>query len=221
MPDPSTKPLRKPIRLIGLTGSLAAGKTVAAALLKDRGFRVVDADEIAKGLLLEPEVRDRIRSELGGSTYLPDGTPDRKRIASIVFGDEAKRRWLNDLIHPRVRRKVRELAGSDREPLVYDVPLLFESGGNKEMDLTIMIDAPLEERVRRAKERNGWSRDEFFVRESAQMPAEQKRSLADEVIDNDSGLDQLRDRLNRLIETLIREGRITMGNHKPTPEEDP
>lgn len=189
-------------RLIGLTGSLAAGKSKAGAILREHGFRVVDADELAKALLLDEDVRDEIRKHLGDDCYLSDGTPDRKHIASVIFQDREKREWLNGLIHPRVRRQVMEMTRT--ATVVYDVPLLFESGTDKETDISVMIDAPLEERIARAEKRNGWSREEFLAREAAQMPPGQKRLLADFVIDNDGDEEQLRKRLDRLIETLKR-----------------
>lgn len=200
--DRYPEPPRKQLRLIGLTGALASGKTTAAGILRDHGFRVVDADELAKGMLLDPDVRRQIRTRLGEDTYLADGSPDRKRIADLVFADREKREWLNGLIHPLVRRRLHQLAAEGHGPLVYDVPLLFESGAYRETDLNIMIDAPLEERFRRARERNGWSREEFLARESAQMPPERKRDLADCVIENDADVTGLRDRLERLIEIL-------------------
>lgn len=189
-------------RLIGLTGSLAAGKSTAAMILREKGFSVIDADELARDALLEADVREEIRTHLGQDCYLSDGSPNRSRIATVIFNDSEKRQWLNGLIHPRVRKKALEMTA--RGMAVYDVPLLFESGIHTQTDLSVMIDAPLEERIRRAEKRNGWSRDEFLAREAAQMPPGQKRLLADFVIDNDGTEQQLRERLDRLIETLKR-----------------
>lgn len=189
------------IRLVGLTGTIAAGKSTAAEILAEAGFRVVDADEIGRGLLIEPPVRERVIALLGAECYDDQGMPDRKRIAGIIFADAAKRAQLEALIHPLVREKVKELA-AQYSPLIYDVPLLFESGAHKDTDLTVMIDAPLELRMERAGRRNGWSRDEFLAREKSQMPPEQKRSMADMVIDNDADPESFRRRLHKLIEIL-------------------
>lgn len=93
------------IRLVGLTGTIAAGKSTAAEILAEAGFRVVDADEIARGLLIEPPVRERVIALLGAECYDDQGMPDRKRIAGIIFSDAAKRAQLEALIHPLVRER--------------------------------------------------------------------------------------------------------------------
>jgi dephospho-CoA kinase len=193
--------MSRQIRLVGLTGTIAAGKSTAARILTEAGFRVVDADEIAKSLLREPSLRERLIELLGPDCYDEQGLPDHKRIAAIIFSDDAKRVQLEALIHPAVRERVKRLA-AEYSPLIYDVPLLFESGANRDTDLTVMIDAPQQTRMDRASRRNGWSRDEFLARERSQIPPEEKRLLADMVIDNDGDLDLLRRRLQPLIEIL-------------------
>lgn len=189
------------IRLVGLTGSIAAGKSTVAEFLAEEGFATINADTVAKDLLNQAEVKDSIISMFGADCYNSDNTPNHKRIAEIIFNNEVKRHQLEALIHPLVRKKVKELARK-LYPLIYDVPLLFESGGHKETDLNIMVDAPVELRFERASKRNGWSREEFMVREKNQIPAVQKRKLADLVIENDSDQETLRSRLQPLIQLL-------------------
>ncbi len=189
------------IRLVGLTGSIAAGKTTAGMILAEAGFRVVDADRIAKDLLREAAVRDRVIEALGSECYDADGEPNRQHIAAIVFSDASQRAALEAILHPLVRERVKELAAK-HSPLIYDVPLLFESGSYRETDFNVMIDAPLELRIERAAARNGWTRDEFLAREQSQMSPQKKRTMADMVIDNDADLASFQKRLQELIKIL-------------------
>lgn len=178
--------------IFGLTGGIASGKSFVAALLAERGAVVLDADRHAHAVLDEPEVRAALVERWGAGIEAEDGSLNRGEIAGRVFGDSdealAGRRFLEGLVHPRVRQRLRtelEAARADEAPAaVLDIPLLIEAGWADECDAVLFVDTPAEVRRARAAER-GWSADELAQREAAQTPVEQKRSRADEVIPGD------------------------------------
>jgi dephospho-CoA kinase len=181
---------------IGLTGSIGAGKSTVARLLARRGAVVIDADALARSALAEPEVVRRIAERFGGAVVI-GAAVDRAALAERVFGDEAARRDLEAIVHPRVRTAARRAAQAARDrpdppPLiVHDVPLLFESGRPHRYDAVLVVDAPLEARVARVVARSGWTPEQVRARDAAQMPAARKRALADVVIDNGADLQAL------------------------------
>jgi dephospho-CoA kinase len=181
---------------IGLTGSIGAGKSTVARLLERRGAVVIDADALARRALEEPEVVGRIRARFGAEVA-PGGTVERAALADRVFGDDAARRDLEAIVHPRVRaaaQRASDAARSRPHPpplIVHDVPLLFESGRPHRYDAVLVVDAPLEARVARVVARSGWTPEQVRARDAAQMPAARKRALADVVIDNGADLQAL------------------------------
>ncbi|MGI8747252.1 MAG: dephospho-CoA kinase [Deinococcus sp.] len=193
------------IRRLGLTGSIGAGKSTAARLLRARGLTVLDADEAARELGRDPGVLAEVGSALGAE-YLREGQLDRPRLAALVFADPASRQRLNGILHPRVRARMaeleREAAGRGERWVVQDVPLLFEGDGWRQMDATLVIDAPLELRQRRVQERSGLPAADFVARDAAQLPAREKRALASAVIDNDGSEEELDRALGRVLEEL-------------------
>ncbi len=174
---------------MGLTGSIGAGKSSVARLLAARGAVVVDADALARQATDDPEVLQRIAAELG-SELVVDGKLDRQATARLVFERPEAREALNAIVHPWVGAKRLEIeaeAAARPEPppvIVHDVPLLFEVGLDEAMDVTLVVTAPLETRVRRVAARSGTSPDEVRARDAAQMPQEEKARRADFVIDN-------------------------------------
>lgn len=175
---------------IGLTGNIGAGKSTVARLLARRGAVVIDADELASAVLAQPDTIDAIR-EAFGDGVVGDGRVDRPALARRVFQDEAARKQLEAIVHPRVAEldAARAKAASERRPpppmIVHDVPLLFEAGLAETMDAVVVVDAPLEDRIERVVSARGLDADEVRRRDAAQWPAERKRARADVVIDND------------------------------------
>lgn len=190
-------PLSRPRRL-GLTGSIGAGKSTVAALLRARGLTVLDADEQARLVTAEPGVLADLdaafpgvvlRDAAGGSVL------DRAALAQRVFGDGAQLARLNAITHPQVRARMLtlEVAAAERgeDWVVQDVPLLFEGGLEKNMSATLLVDAPLETRVARVMARSGLTRADVLARDARQMPAEDKRRRATLVLDNSGDLPAL------------------------------
>jgi dephospho-CoA kinase len=209
-PEPSPQAQGHQARpiVIGLTGSIAAGKSTAASILRDMGCVVVDADADAKAALDLPEVRDSLVAWWGPTILTPEGRVDRAAVASRVFASPEERARLERLVHPIVRRKradlVQAAASRGARVVVADVPLLFEAGVDKECDVTVYVDAPREIRESRAIRSRGWTPEEFARREASQWPVDRKKSLADEKIDNAGDQSALREQLTLLLDRVAR-----------------
>ncbi|WP_424950227.1 dephospho-CoA kinase [Deinococcus sp.] len=215
-PVPDHFPIQRPspVRRLGLTGSIGAGKSTVARLLGQDGLRVLDADAVARELSLSGPVLAEVAGLLGPE-YLAyeEGRPvalDRPALAALVFADEQKRTVLNGILHPKVRARMRELeqeaAARGHTWVVQDVPLLFEGGAWKDMDAVLLVGAPLELRLRRVASRDGLSREAVLARDAAQMPIEQKRALLEQTrgayLDNSGDEAQLRRQLGAALERL-------------------
>jgi dephospho-CoA kinase len=211
--DPPTPPEIRPTLVLGVLGGIASGKSAVARLLAGEEGLVIDADALANEVLASTELAERVRATFGPGALGADGLPDRSALARIVFADAAARSALEGWIHPRVRARISALLEDAKARgvprVVLDVPLLLESapdrgsddsdpgkGGQHDLaalcDALVFVDAPLEERERRAAAHRGWEVGEVARREAAQLPLEAKRERADLTIRNDAGLDQLR-----------------------------
>lgn len=193
------------MRLIGLTGGIATGKSTVAEILTSLGVAVVDADALAHEVTAPgSEAVSAIARELGPEFVRPDGSLDRPRLADRVFADSALLTRLNAIVHPRVRRsivqRVQDLAARGRKVVVIDVPLLLESRERYQVDSVWLVYAPEQVQIERLMVRNNLSREQAMLRVRAQMPIEEKRRLADVVIDNT----QDRAALRRQVEALYR-----------------
>jgi dephospho-CoA kinase len=198
------------MRVIGILGGVASGKSAVAGLLARLGAGLLDADRIAHDVLQTPEVEDAARRRWGPSVFGPDGRIDRTRLAAIVFADTAsggrEREYLEQLIHPRVGRRLEEeaerLEASGVAAAVLDVPLLLEVGWETFCDTLVFVDAPRPLRLARALER-GWSKEDFTAREGAQESLDIKRSRADVVVENSGSLRQTEARVERFWQSLL------------------
>ncbi|MBP3656540.1 MAG: dephospho-CoA kinase [Clostridia bacterium] len=173
---------------IGLTGSIACGKSTVSSYLRQLGYDVVDADAISRSLT-EPggPALPAIRGAFGDTVFDGDAL-NRRALGALVFGDEQKRQTLNALLHPMIISQVTaELTTLDREGrLVFgDIPLLYECGMESLFDRIWVVSAPLETQIARLSARDGLSEEEAVRRICSQMPLEEKRRRADAVIDTD------------------------------------
>ena len=182
--------------IIGLTGNIGSGKSTVAAFLREMGYPVLDAD------LLSERARELKKAELKAlfpEAFLGEEL-DRRRLAQLVFSDPQRLRALEELIHPEVRRLLEEELSRLEAPLVFvEIPLLFEKGWEGRLQGTILVAAPLEERLKRAMARSGLSREEVLARERAQMPEEEKRRRAAWVLENRGSLEDLRAQVQALL----------------------
>jgi dephospho-CoA kinase len=182
------------MRLIGVTGGIATGKSTVDRLLAARGAIVIDADELAREAVRPGErALDELAARFGPGVLLPDGSLDRARLGAIVFADPQARRDLERITHPRIAELMQEdiaaaLAGP--APLVaVDIPLLFESSREAMFEGVLLVYAPPEVQIRRLRERNGLDETAALQRLAAQLPIDEKRGLATWIIDNSNGLD--------------------------------
>jgi dephospho-CoA kinase len=182
--------------LVGLTGGIASGKSVVARRLAEHGAVVVDADAIAREVV-EPGTPGlaRIAEEFGTDVIAADGSLDRAALGAIVFADPAKLAVLNGITHPAVlelsQRRFAEAGAADPDAVVvYDVPLLSEARGKAEFDVVVVVSAPEETRIERMVSLRGMSREEAERRIRSQVSEEERRALADHVIESGGTLDE-------------------------------
>ncbi|RCG33066.1 dephospho-CoA kinase [Sphaerisporangium album] len=179
---------------IGLTGGIGSGKSEVSRRLADHGAVVIDADKIAREVV-EPGTSGLalVVETFGPGVLREDGTLNREKLGQIVFPDPEKLKRLNAIVHPRVGERMAELqrrAPSDAV-VVYDVPLLAENGLAPMYDLVIVVDASDEVRLERLVTLRGMSREDALARVRAQASREDRLKIADIVVTNEGGLDDL------------------------------
>lgn len=180
--------------IIGLTGGIASGKSTVSALLVNKGARLVDADVIAREVMLPGhEVLAAAAKQFGKEILFSDGTLNRAKLGEIVFQDPVALQTLNNLTHPAIRQEIKNRMYSmeQEEPkrlIIVDIPLLFESGLESLFHEIVVVYVPREVQITRLMERNRLSLEEAEARLNAQMDIEQKRNKADYIIDNSGDL---------------------------------
>lgn len=190
--------------LIALTGGIASGKSTIASRLAEHGAIVVDADAIVRDVQTagSPVLRS-IEQAFGRDVIRADGELDRAALGTRVFGDSEALQTLNGIVHPAVRteseRRFREALSENPQALVvYDVPLLAETRADDPWDLIVVADAPAELRVARMVELRGMDEEDARRRIAAQISDDQRRALADVVIDTSRTLGETRDQVDAL-----------------------
>lgn len=206
VPDAQRRARRRPV-VFGVLGGIAAGKSAVSARLAGPEGLVVDADALAREALESPPVQARLRAAYGDDVVGPDGRTRRDLVAERVFGSTRERRRLEGWIHPVVRARI--LAALDDaeergvERVVLDVPLLLENDAQHGLVARchhlVFVDAPPQERERRAVEGRGWQPGEVARRETAQLDLRAKRDRADHVVENDGSLEQLNAAVDRIL----------------------
>jgi dephospho-CoA kinase len=180
-----------PVRIIGLTGSIGSGKSTVAAMLRQRGVVVLDADAYARQAAVE--LASQICQALPQGCV--DGQPDRARLAALVFANPDSRKTLEGIIHPYVRSCMeadqQQAVAQGARLVVLDIPLLFESRGTAGLDGVLVVAAPLEERLARVMARSGLTRQQVLAREANQLPQQDKIDRATWVVHNDGSLGDL------------------------------
>jgi dephospho-CoA kinase len=182
------------MRLIGVTGGIATGKSTVDRMLAAHGAVVIDADELARDVVRPGEpALDEVIARFGRGMIRPDGSLDRARLGDIVFADPGAREDLERITHPRIAeltgtRIAAALAGP--APLVaVDIPLLFENAREAIFEGVLLVYAPRELQIERLRERNGLDEAAALQRLAAQLPIDEKRDRATWVIDNSGDLD--------------------------------
>ncbi|MBV9926914.1 MAG: dephospho-CoA kinase [Acidobacteria bacterium] len=193
---------------VGLTGSIAVGKSFVSGVLAELGCHVADADALARRVV-EPgaEGLRRIVEAFGEWVLRPDGTLDRAAVSAVIFRDAPKRELVNSLLHPLIIAEQDELmrrwASEDPRGVgVVDAALLIESGGHGRFDKLVVVHCRPELQLERLMRRNGYTRDEAEARIDAQMPQEEKLRYADFNIDTSEGFEETRRRTEEVYAKL-------------------
>ncbi|HJQ79404.1 MAG TPA: dephospho-CoA kinase [Lacipirellulaceae bacterium] len=188
------------MKTIGLVGGVASGKSLVAKMLVEFGAGLLDADRTGHAVLAEdPAVQRELRKRWGDTVFAAEGSVDRSAIARRVFASggtaELDRRFLEELLHKRIRRRLLQkkdqFAAEGRPAVVLDAPVLLEAGWGPMCDILLMLEVPREIRLERARQR-GWTEAEFDRREAAQWTVDEKRREAHFMIANDGSEDELR-----------------------------
>jgi dephospho-CoA kinase len=190
---------------VGLTGGIASGKSTVSSMLAELGAVIIDGDRLAR------EVVERgtpglaaVVEAFGPEILTPDGDLDRPKLGRIVFADEAKRKVLEEIVHPLVfeRYAEAEAAAPEDAVVVHDIPLLAESGRADTFDAVVVVETPAEMQVERMLRDRGWTREDAEARIGAQATPEQRRAIATHLIVNDGSREQLRRRVEEVYRDL-------------------
>ena len=197
--------------LIGLTGSIGAGKSTVADIIREQ-YPVLDTDRIARDIMESDDaVRNSLTELFGSAVFLADGTLDRQFLASVVFADARQLAMLNAIVHPPTILRVRDAAAAlhaEGNRLVFvESALVFEAGIEEEFDYTVAVVAETEISLERIMQRDGIDRENATLRLQRQLPPEEKNRLADFTIRNNSGLDELRRATGIILLILSRMGK--------------
>jgi dephospho-CoA kinase len=197
------------MRLIGVTGGIATGKSTVDRMLAAHGATVIDADQLAREAVRPGErTLDEVAARFGRDVIRPDGTLDRSRVGEIVFADTEARRDLERITHPRITELMHEriaAALASPAPLVaVDVPLLFENAREAMFEGVLLVYAPRDVQLRRLFDRSGLDEAAALQRLAAQLPIDEKRDRATWIIDNGDGLDATSLAVDRWWESVVR-----------------
>jgi dephospho-CoA kinase len=207
---------------VGLTGGIGAGKSAVARRLAKRGAVIIDADQLAREVVASgTEGLAEVVAVFGAEMLGADGELDRPALALRVFADEAARRRLEGIIHPRVRARTAEefAAAAPGAVVVNDVPLLVEAGLAPSYHLVIVVEAEPETRIRRLVESREMAAEDAAARIAAQAGAEQRRAAADVVVTNDGDLRELNQRVDRLWYDRLRPFAENLRRGRPAPSD--
>jgi len=202
---------------VGLTGGIASGKSTVAAILRELGAFIVDADDIARQLMARGEETYLEVVDRFGDPILDDGgAVDRSKLAEIVFHDAEARSDLNGIIHPRIRtevaRRIAECARIGESRLaIYDAALLVETGADRDLHRLIVVRCHEQTQVERLGQRGGMSAGQAAARIAAQAPLDEKLAAADYVIDTDGTLDETRRQTEWVYASLLRDFEVEFG----------
>lgn len=190
--------------IIGLTGSIASGKSTVANMMRELGLPIVDADVVARDVV-EPgtETLKMIVKQFGADILLEDGQLNRPKLGDIIFHEPAKRKMLNDIMHPAIRAEMLRqrdayLAAGEKH-VVMDIPLLFESKLQHFVERILVVSVKEEVQLRRLMERNALSKEDARARIRSQLPVSEKEKGAHAVIYNNEKIEQTEEQLKKIL----------------------
>lgn len=218
--EPNLRADASALFVFGLTGGVASGKSTVARYFSEHAVTVIDADELARQVVAPGSAALEEIEVAFGAAVVHDGRLDRNALAAIVFSDRVALERLNQITHPKVAalferrlQALRHRANPGEPTLVcYEVPLLYENGLQTHLRPVVVVACSVEQQIKRAMSRNGWSRQHAEQRIGAQMPLSEKRARADYVIDNDGTIAELEQRSAEVLERLQSEAQTRAAN---------
>lgn len=197
------------MKVIGLTGNIASGKSVVASMLEDLGAKVIDADYIARKVV-EPNQAawKEIVQSFGKNILNPDNSINRKELGEIIFNDNEKRKMLNDITHPKIIQRVREAVETYKNEnvkvVIIEAALIVEKGGLKDLiEKLIVVTSDEASQIERLTKRNNLSKEEALSRINSQMPTLEKAQYADYIIDNSGTTDKTQDQVKSIWKEIV------------------
>jgi len=197
----------KPV--IGLAGGIASGKSLVAHILSELGAAVIDSDRLNHEVLSRKDVREQIQSWWGFDTYDCNRRCDRSKLAKIVFANPGQKKILEDLTYPLIAQRRRQLMRQyELDPaaqaIVLDSPLLYEAGLDELCEVVIFVHSDEKARLERASRSRGWKENELQRREKLQIPVDTKRNKADYIVENNSGIDAIRLKIESIFRQIMK-----------------
>jgi len=191
---------------LGITGNIATGKSTVENLLQQEGYPVIDADKIVHDLYKEPAFIEKISDIFKGEDVFENNSLSRKKIGSLVFKDKDKLKSLENILHPEVKKKIKEYfkQNEDKPVAVASIPLLFEAKMEDLFDFIITVFVDEKTQIERLIARNGYSLEEAKQRISCQIPQEEKKKLANFVIDNSGSIENTKKQLNQILNHILK-----------------
>ncbi len=195
------------MKIIGLTGGIATGKSIVAGFFRQSGLPVIDADQISRKVV-EPgsSTLEQIVDKFGKEVLLKDGALNRALVRRIVFDSPEKLKQLNEIIHPVViaeaQMRLNKLKASGEQLVILEVPLLFETGYQTRVNQTILVYATQIQQIQRITKRDGCGEEQAKKIISAQMPIEEKKKLANYIIDNSGSIEETKRQVKELVEKI-------------------
>lgn len=190
--------------IIGLTGGIASGKSTVSKYLKEKGYQIFDADKIAKDLTNEDNIKNKIVEKFGSNILDNNFSLDRKKMKEIVFNDKSKLKLLSDIIHPEVFEFYKKAKENNKENkiLIFDVPLLFESGIDSLCDKILVVISDHKNQIERIIERDKIDKTLATNIINSQITNKERIKKADIVIENNGSLEELYEKIERVCESI-------------------
>lgn len=190
--------------IIGLTGSIASGKSTVANMLSEMGFPIIDADLVARIVVEKGTATlETIKEVFGTQVIHEDGTLNREELGALIFSNPSKRKQLNDIMHPAIREEMlvqrQQLVQQGNPVIIMDIPLLFESRLQSFVDKILVVTVTEQKQLERLMARNGFTHEEARLRIQSQLPLSVKEEGADAVIYNNETIEETKQQLQKIL----------------------
>lgn len=190
--------------IIGLTGSIASGKSTVANMLKEMDFPIIDADVVARIVVEKGTATlEMIKETFGTEVIHEDGSLNREGLGEIIFSNPSKRKQLNDIMHPAIRAEMlaqkEHLVQQEHPVIIMDIPLLFESRLQSFVDKILVVTVTEQKQLERLMSRNGFTQEEAKLRIQSQLPLSVKEEGADAVIYNNGTIEETKQQLIKVL----------------------